>query len=237
LPTPFGTRVIVEQLLRSTGPYAILDIDSLEARGLDVAPAAQAMLGGGASLLQLRAKGRSARKILAWLEALVPLAKEAGVPLFVNDRADLAAVAGAPGVHVGQDDLPVTEVRRLFPELRVGVSTHSLAQLEAALAERPDYVAFGPIFPTRSKAQPDPVVGLELLARAATLATAAGVPLVAIGGIDSRNAHQVRATGAVPAVIAALLPELAADTPEPALAVIYARTRALCAGGDGSSPA
>ncbi len=227
----------MEQLLRSTGPYAILDVDSLEARGLAVAPAAQAMLGGGASVLQLRAKGRSARQTLEWLEELVPLAAGAGVPLFVNDRADLAAVAGAPGVHVGQDDLPLTEVRRLFPELRVGVSTHSLEQLEAALAERPDYVAFGPVFPTRSKAQLDPLVGLELLASAATLATAAAVPLVAIGGIDSRNAHQVRATGAVPAVIAALLPELAVDAPEPALAVIYARTRALCVGGETSGPA
>ena len=236
----------MEPLGSSRGPYAILDVDSLEARGLDLVESAAAMLAGGASLLQLRAKGRSARPVLAWLEALVPLARGAHVPLIVNDRADLAAVSGATGVHVGQEDLPVAEVRRLFPELLVGISTHSLPQLEAALADRPDYVALGPIFATQSKANPDPVVGLDQLARAVALAQGAGVPLVAIGGIDSRSAHDIRAAGAVPAVIGALLPPLGevfagrpftdtsgAAVPRSATAtvtdVIRSRTRALCA--------
>lgn len=240
----------MEPLVDDTGPYAILDVDSVEARGLDLVACATAMLAGGASLLQLRAKERPARQVLAWLAALVPLTRDAGVPLIVNDRADLAALAGATGVHVGQDDLPAPEVRRHFPGLRIGVSTHSIAQLEAALADRPDYVALGPIFATQSKANPDPVVGLDMLARGAALAATAGVPLVAIGGIDSRSAHQVRAAGAVPAVIGALLPAIGevfqeADTPgvgghrpTDVLDAIRLRTRALCAPRPaGSGPA
>lgn len=191
------------------GVYAILDVDSVERRQLGVVPVAEALLAGGARVLQLRAKGRAADETLAWLRALAPLAERAGIPLIANDRPDLARLAGCVGVHVGQDDLPVEEVRRTFGELLVGVSTHNLDQLEAALAGRPDYVALGPIFETHTKANPDPTVGVDLLKQAARRATRAGLPLVAIGGIDHVTVAQVGAAGASPAVVAALLPNVA----------------------------
>lgn len=209
------------------GVYAILDVDSVERRRLDVEPVAEALLAGGARVLQLRAKGRAADETLAWLRALAPLAGRAGVPLIANDRPDLARLAGCAGVHVGQDDLPVEEVRRTFGELLVGVSTHNLEQLEGALAARPDYVALGPIFETRTKANPDPTVGVDLLKEAVRRATRAGLPVVAIGGIDHDTVARVGAAGASPAVVAALLPNVA-ERVEP-YEDIAERTRRLVA--------
>src|SRR5690606_27077467 len=172
---------------------------------------AEALLAGGARVLQLRAKERAAGEILAWLRQLVPLTERDGVPLMANDRPDLARLAGCAGVHVGQEDVPVEEVRRTFGELRVGVSTHDLEQLDAALNLRPDYVALGPIFETRTKANPDPTVGIDVLRKAARRAARAGLPLVAIGGVDHANVAEVGAAGASPAVVAALLPNAADD--------------------------
>jgi thiamine-phosphate pyrophosphorylase len=129
-----------------------------------------------------------------------------GTALFANDRPDLALLARCTGVHVGQDDLSVHDVRAVAPTLRIGVSTHDLEQLRLALDQRPDYVAFGPIFATRSKLRPDPVVGIDGLARAKALSIAAGVPIVAIGGIAQSNAGQVAKMGVCGAVIGAILP-------------------------------
>lgn len=193
------------------GVYAVLDVESVERRRLGVVPVAEALLAGGARVLQLRAKERAAGEILAWLRQLVPLTERDGVPLMANDRPDLARLAGCAGVHVGQEDVPVEEVRRTFGELRVGVSTHDLEQLDAALNLRPDYVALGPIFETRTKANPDPTVGIDVLRKAARRAARAGLPLVAIGGIDHANVAEVGAAGASPAVVAALLPNAADD--------------------------
>lgn len=220
-----GRRWLVDSPFR--GVYAILDVDSVERRRLDVEPVAEALLAGGARVLQLRAKGRAADETLAWLRALAPLAGRAGVPLIANDRPDLARLAGCAGVHVGQDDLPVEEVRRTFGELLVGVSTHNLEQLEGALAARPDYVALGPIFETRTKANPDPTVGVDLLKEAVRRATRAGLPVVAIGGIDHDTVARVGAAGASPAVVAALLPNVA-ERVEP-YEDIAERTRRLVA--------
>jgi thiamine-phosphate pyrophosphorylase len=186
--------------------YPIVDVDTLRARGLPIVPFAERVLAVRPALLQLRAKGSGARETLALLRALHPLCQAQGTLLFANDRPDLAVLAGADGVHIGQDDLPVHEVRRFAPGLRVGVSTHDLEQLEAALRLAPDYVAFGPVFGTVSKARPDPTVGLDGLLKATKKARAAGVPLVAIGGIDRERALEVAKTGAIAAVIAALIP-------------------------------
>lgn len=191
------------------GLYGILDVDTLERLGLDLSHAAKALLAGGVRVLQLRAKERSAADTLFWLRTILPLARQAGVPLFANDRPDLAALVGVDGVHVGQDDVPASEVRRAFPQLRVGVSTHNLEQLTEALGAAPDYVALGPIFTTQSKKNPDPVVGLEMLGEAAVMTRRAGIPLVGIGGIDVTRAAAVVDAGAWPAVIGALMP---ADT-------------------------
>ena len=193
------------------GLYPILDVDSLRARSLDVLAFAGAVLAARPAVVQLRAKSSSARDALALLTALAPICQRAGTALFANDRPDLALLAGASGVHVGQDDLPLAEVRRVAPALLVGVSTHTFAELERALDERPAYVAFGPVFATASKADHEPCVGLDGLRVAHERATRAGVPLVAIGGIDASRAPEVAPHAEAAAVIGALLPATELD--------------------------
>lgn len=188
------------------GLYPLVDLDSLEQRGLSPLAFAERVLAARPPLLQLRAKSTGARATLELLRALVPLCRAAGTALFANDRPDLAVLAGADGVHVGQDDIPLAQVRRFAPGLRVGVSTHDFAQLERTLAERPDYVAFGPVFATPSKRDHEPVVSLDGLARAHALARSAGVPLVAIGGIDRERARLVKEHAELIAVIGAVMP-------------------------------
>ena len=186
------------------GLYAIVDVSSLERRRIDPLRFARAVLAGGPALLQLRAKGLGARDTLDLLRRLVPLCRAAGVPCFANDRPDLAALAGCDGVHVGQEDLPVAEARKVAPGLLVGVSTHSPAQVEEALRAGPSYIAVGPVFPTSSKENPDPVVGLDLVRSAVA---AASCPVVAIGGIDLPRAALIAGAGSLAAVIGALLPD------------------------------
>ncbi|HMJ14288.1 MAG TPA: thiamine phosphate synthase [Polyangiaceae bacterium] len=189
-----------------SGLYPIIDVDSLAALKLPVLDFARAVLETQPKLVQLRAKHLSARETLDLLRALRPLCPRGTTELFANDRPDLALLADCDGVHVGQDDLPVSAVRQFAPSLKIGVSTHSLAQLDAALQARPDYAAFGPIFATESKARPDPVVGVEALVEAARRARAQGCSIVAIGGISAGNAAQLAGHGVLAAVIAALVP-------------------------------
>jgi thiamine-phosphate pyrophosphorylase len=187
------------------GLYAIVDLDFLAQRSLDPLAFAEAVLAARPGALQLRAKSAGGRDTLALLRALGALALPLGVPLFANDRPDLALLAGC-GVHLGQDDLSPADARRLAPQLAIGVSTHGLSQLDQALRERPAYVALGPIFTTSSKSNPDPVVGLDLLAEASRRCRAAGVPLVAIGGLSLERAPSVARHADLGAVISALLP-------------------------------
>ncbi|HEV8547513.1 MAG TPA: thiamine phosphate synthase, partial [Polyangiaceae bacterium] len=189
------------------GLYPIVDVSTLERRGLPVLVFAERVLAARPPLVQLRAKDSNARDTLALLRALAPLCARSGALLFANDRPDLALLAEAPGVHVGQHDLPLAEVRRFAPALKVGVSTHTLAELDEALAGRPDYVAFGPVFATPSKVAHEPPVGIDGLALAHERARRAGVPLVAIGGLELERASQVAAHCEAAAVIGALLPE------------------------------
>lgn len=197
------------------GLYPIVDVDSLRELGSEHhGPGTTAILAfakrvvlARPPLLQLRAKHESTRDTLELLRALRPLCSEFGVRLIANDRPDLAALAQCDGVHIGQDDLPLPLVRLIAPGLLVGVSTHTLEQLAAALAEKPDYVAFGPVFSTASKERADPSVGLELLAQAHAAARQAGIPLVAIGGINLERASQVAQHCELAAVIAALQPK------------------------------
>lgn len=191
------------------GLYPIVDVDTLQK--VDKSPQkilefASLVLSVRPALLQLRAKHAGARDTLELLRALRPLCTSAGARLIANDRPDLAILAGCDGVHVGQDDLPLAVVRELGPKLLVGVSTHDLEQLGAALAEKPDYVAFGPVYGTVSKERPDPTVGVPHLARAHEAAHASGVPLVAIGGITLARAAELRPHCELGAVIGALLP-------------------------------
>jgi thiamine-phosphate pyrophosphorylase len=187
------------------GLYPIVDLDTLTKRNVAPLALAEAVLTARPPLLQLRAKHQSPRVVLELLMLLKPLCARAGTLLFANDRPDLALLAGVDGVHVGQEDVPAFAVRRLSGSLRVGVSTHDEAQLARALALRPDYVAFGPIFTTASKERADPALGLPALSRAAEAAARAGVPLVAIGGLTLSVAPELGKSSLLAAVISDLL--------------------------------
>jgi thiamine-phosphate pyrophosphorylase len=187
------------------GLYPIVDLDTLARHGLSPLEVADAALSARPPLLQLRAKHQSPREVLALLRELKPRCRAAGTRLFANDRPDLALLAGADGVHVGQNDLPIEEVRQLSSSLLIGVSTHDLAQLGSALTLRPSYVAFGPILATASKLGAEPALGWEQLRLAAERASELATPLVAIGGLTLRDAGQLCRLGVVPAVISDLL--------------------------------
>lgn len=181
-----------------TGLYAIVD-DSAAAPPLELV---SAFLRAGARVVQLRAKRTPAGPLLALARAARDLCGRAGALFIVNDRPDVAALAGADGVHLGQEDLPVSEARAVVgPGALVGLSTHSGEELEAALAAGADYVGFGPIFATGTKQATDPgsaplpaphgAVGL-----AHAVARARATPVVAIGGITAQNVHEVAGAGA-----------------------------------------
>lgn len=167
---------------------------------------------------QLRAKNRPAAFVVEALERLREGAPLEGPPLIVNDRADVARLVGAAGVHVGQQDLPVSHVRAHYPELIVGLSTHSVEQLSVALAgPRLDYVALGPIFSTGSKENPEPTVGLESLERAVSLTAPSDVPLVAIGGVTEERLLKAAAFADMVAAIGLLYPSVGTTRPYSAL--------------------
>ena len=171
--------------------YAILDPDAARSPLVSLAAA---LADSGVRLMQLRDKRSGAGKLYAQAKELVALLATRGVRLIVNDRPDVAAIAGAGGVHVGQEDLPVEEARQVCaPGLWVGVSTHNLEQLRRAAATSADYIAVGPIFPTVTKENPDPVVGLDFIRAARALTPK---PLVAIGGITLESAAEVFRAGA-----------------------------------------
>jgi thiamine-phosphate pyrophosphorylase len=162
--------------------------------------------GGGATLVQLREKHLTPREFYAEALAAVSVARERGVRLVINDRADIALAVGADGVHLGQDDLHPEAARRLLgPERIVGFSTHSVEQAAEAARLPVNYIAIGPIFATTSKENPDPAVGLEGVR--CVREAVGSIPLVAIGGITHENARAVLDAGADSvAVISALLP-------------------------------
>jgi thiamine-phosphate pyrophosphorylase len=192
-------------MARMRGLYPIVDLDTLAKRNVAPLTFAEAVLTARPPILQLRAKHQAPRVVLELLSQLKPLCAQSGCQLFANDRPDLALLAGVDGVHVGQDDVPLPAIRRLPGNLRVGVSTHDEQQVREALLLRPDYVAFGPIFATASKQGAEAACGLELLWRAAALAQAAGVPLVAIGGLTPAVASELGRHAVVAAVISDLL--------------------------------
>ena len=173
--------------------YPILDagVDPTD----DVQRRIEALSRSGCGLVQLRAKGLDDAAFFRWAEEAVSAARRvAGLRIVVNDRVDLAAAAGADGVHLGQEDSSPGAARRVLGESAiVGLSTHDDEGVRRGEQEPVDYLAIGPIFETRTKANPDPVVGVGRLERLRALTRK---PLVAIGGVSRDNAQRVLDGGA-----------------------------------------
>jgi len=171
--------------------YVILDAALLTTPESDCA---QKLVDAGVRLLQYRNKNASTRELLESSKRLSSLLIPQGVTFLVNDRADVASLAAASGVHLGQEDLGVEEARVVIgPERLVGVSTHNLQQFQQAAATSADYLAVGPVFATSTKANPDPVVGTDFIRRVRGLTNK---PIVAIGGITLDRAAEVIQAGA-----------------------------------------
>jgi thiamine-phosphate pyrophosphorylase len=184
---------------------AIVDVEVAERAGWSPRDLARACLDGGARFLQIRAKTLASGRFLELCDAVVADGRAAGAIVIVNDRVDLAALSGAQGTHVGQDDLPVTDARaQLGPEAIIGFSTHTISQVRASMDLPATYTAVGPVFGTRSKDTGYEAVGSALVSAARAVCGAR--PIVAIGGITLDTAASVLAAGATSvAVIGDLL--------------------------------
>jgi thiamine-phosphate pyrophosphorylase len=200
--------------------YALLDPE--RAGGRQLAELGRQVVAGGATLVQLRDKHGSTRRLIEETRAIKAALAPSGVPVLVNDRVDVALAAGADGVHVGQDDMPAADARRLLgPGAVIGLSVKTIAQAEAAPIEALDYVCVGGVFVTTSKdnvAAPIGLAGLKTIL-AVLRARAPDFPIGAIAGIDETNAGEVVAAGADGvAVISAL-----SLAPDPAGAALRLR--------------
>ena len=173
----------------------IYPITNVELSGLSHADQVRQLADAGCRFLQIRDKSGSSREIFDAVVESVSIADSIGMKVILNDRVDIAVAARAHGIHLGQDDLQPEEARKLLgDEAIIGYSTHSVEQAIEGANLPIDYIAIGPIFATRTKENPDPVVGLDGLRR---VRDAIGdFPLVAIGGIDIMNVHNVLASGA-----------------------------------------
>jgi len=177
--------------------YALLDPE--RAGGHDLAALGREVVAGGATLVQLRDKHGSTRRMIEETRAIKAALASSGVPLLVNDRVDVALAGGADGVHVGQDDMPVAEARRLLgPSAVIGLSIKTLAEAEVAPLEALDYVCVGGVFVTTSKDNVKAPIGIAGLKKLLALfrARAPKFPVCAIAGIDETNAGEVVSAGA-----------------------------------------
>lgn len=198
--------------MRLSGLYLILD--PAVAGSCSLADIVSKALDAGVRLFQLRMKTSETQTLYEMAAVLCPLVQKCGGTFIVNDRVDVAKAIGADGVHLGQEDLPLADARAILgPGRLIGISTHNLAQAIEAEAGGADYIGFGPVFPTATKENPDPVVGVDGLRE---VRARVHLPIVAIGGITSKNAADVRAAGADGvAVVSAVL---AASDPKAAIA-------------------
>jgi len=171
--------------------YVILDAALLPSDPIQLTTR---LLDAGARLFQYRNKTSSSRELLHASQALCLTVLQHGGSFIVNDRADIARLAGASGVHLGQEDLSVSGAREIAGKHSlIGLSTHNLRQVEAAAESDADYVAIGPIFATGSKRDPDPVVGIDFVRQVRRLRRK---PIVAIGGITAERVREVIDAGA-----------------------------------------
>lgn len=191
----------------------IVDVDVAAAEGWTIPDLTAACLSGGARFLQLRAKTASSGAFLDLAHEFVARCREAGAVSIVNDRADIARLAGASGVHLGQEDLAPADARAVLGAgAIVGLSTHSAMQIDRSLTQPVNYIAIGPVFGTTTKSTGYESVGLEMVRHAADRAMSARLPLVAIGGITLDTAVAVIAAGA--AAVAVIRDVFATGDPE-----------------------
>jgi thiamine-phosphate pyrophosphorylase len=204
------------------GLYVI--IDTRLVRG-DIGKIAEEVIAGGANLLQLRAKDLSTREFIEAGTRLNRICKRNRIPFIVNDRVDIALALDSDGIHLGQDDMPVSSARKIVPRGKlIGLSVHSLEEAAKAKEEKPDYIGVGPVFFTRTKESAIPPVGTELIRK---IKREIDLPLVAIGGINAENMEEVIAAGADAAAVCSAI--LSADN-------IKAATEKLGSGVEASSP-
>jgi thiamine-phosphate pyrophosphorylase len=212
--------------------------DRLRARGGDLIASVGRALAGGVRAVQLREKELPGGKLYELALALRELTARHGARLLVNDRVDVALAAGADGVHLGAASVPPEEARRLLgPDALIGCSTHDLRELAAAGAGGADFVTFGPVYDTPSKAPYGPPVGVEALRRACA---ASRIPVFALGGIGAGNVGEVLGAGAwgvgaIGAILAAPDPEAAARDLAGRVGEWVARERTECRGKEGTS--
>lgn len=189
-----GTQLRIKEkaaLLEKTRLYVI--VGSAHTAGRPVLHVAKEAIRGGAQIIQLREKELATRAFLEEARALREITAEAGIPLIINDRVDIAAAVKADGVHLGQDDLPLAAARQILGEQAIiGISTHSLAEALRAEKEGADYIGFGPVFPTATKPE-YAAQGIEALKE---VTEKVRVPVVAIGGINATNVPLVLQAGA-----------------------------------------
>jgi thiamine-phosphate pyrophosphorylase len=183
----------------STSLYAIIDAEISP----DPLLLADRALRAGCAMLQLRCKRLDDRAFIEMAAEIRALCARVKTPFVINDRADIARIVQADGLHLGQDDLCVTDARRVVGEMQIGVSTHDPTQAEQAERDGADLIAFGPVFDTTSKENPDPVVGLDRLHR---VCGTAARPVVAIGGITVENAAATLQAGAAYVAVISALP-------------------------------
>lgn len=184
--------------------YAIVDVE-VAARPLELTFKA---LNAGCAILQLRAKRLDDLRFIEIAGRVRSACAHAGVPFVINDRADIARLVEADGLHLGQEDLSIEDARRVVGDMQIGVSTHSLEQAERAEAQGADLIAFGPVFATQTKKDPDPVVGLRNLSEVARTLSR---PLVAIGGITPENAAETLQAGARYVAVISALPRFVGE--------------------------
>lgn len=220
-----GRRPDRPRLAEALAVYVILDAEALSGRPL--LNAARAAIRGGAGTLQLRAKRWDGRPLLEAARHLRPLTRAAGVLFIINDRVDVAVLAGADGVHLGESDIPVADALRLMgPTAIIGFSPDGLDSACRAVAAGADYLGVGPAYATGTKPDAGPPVGPEGVGAVARTVPA---PVVGVGGIRAGNAAQVIAAGACGvAVTSAVLgaPDIRRATAELARAVRAARKEA-----------
>ena len=177
--------------------YAVTDRRALPA-GVTLPQTVEAALDGGVTCLQLREKEASAGEILALARTLLPLCRARRVPLLINDRVDIALAAGADGVHLGQEDLPLPEARALLgPDRILGATAHTVAEALRAQAEGADYLGVGAMFPTGTKTNTIPTSADTLKA----ICAAVSIPVVAIGGVTAQNLPTLAGTGIAGAAV------------------------------------